>query len=163
MPAVKKIDVRGNQVRITLRFRSSSTRIIVFFAPHSHAACNTCTHDGKLNKVPSGLAELVSLVELVLDDNNLRSLPPELFELSNLVVFSCKRNKLQSLVEQGASRSDAQAGAGWPQLKTLNLSENAIQALPSGFFHRMTNIADVSLQKNSLSDIPSLQSCGTCS
>lgn len=117
--------------------------------------------------VPSGIGELGSLVELVLDDNKLaRGLPLELLSLPNLTVLSCRRNKMQALFDASDRVLDqdhwlGSSGVGaWPQLKRLDLSENALRALPARFFARTGGLAELALQKNALTEVADLGACG---
>lgn len=97
-----------------------------------------------LTEVPSQIARLTNLTELILNSNQLSSLPDWLGELSNLTSLYLRSNRLSSLPESLGKLSN---------LTQLDLSDNDLSLLPNSL-GKLSNLTSLQLRSNQLSSLP---------
>lgn len=98
-----------------------------------------------LSSVPDGIATLINLKSLTLDQNQIDTLSPDLFKLPRLQRLAVQYNRLSSVPADIENLSELQA---------LNLSGNTVSALPPELF-ALKKLEELNLADNSLTSLPS--------
>ncbi len=93
--------------------------------------------------VPADITRLTSLIYLGLDLNNFTEVPSEILTLTQLEELVLSRNAINAVPSMPSP----------PHLTKLNLSDNALSAIPVGIF-TLTNLSELYIGGNSLSVIP---------
>lgn len=97
--------------------------------------------NNKLKTLPEEISGCTSLVELLLDNNELESLPAGIGKLENLQLLSVRKNALVELPD---------AIRGCIALVDIELGFNKLPALPDGLFEGCTKLETLSAPSNKI-------------
>lgn len=117
---------------------------------------NLLCSQNQLAELPSAIGKLVGLQKLVLSENRLIKLPAELSELGKLKIFSLEVNTLGPQLRSPEVFSGALAAS----LEELDLSQNALQALPTSIGN-LVALRRLVLVRNQLKELPEVLGSNT--